>query len=185
MILLCVVKTELNMTLLVMQTILPAMSHLCHVHTINTKAHCNLALRIALMFQCTGHLSNTLSPPWQIPEFLLTHSMFFVSYFSSVFFFSCHNLLLHSSRWKKLVEQLPEACVQVGYPWLSHLNKLFSVRHHCKVNLQGPVQTSLKTTQSANSHLSMSAQLVLEQFSLFHTSFHSHAPTTSRKKQRR
>lgn len=47
----CFMKTELNMTLLVVQTILPAMSHLCQVHTINTKTHCNLALRIALMFQ--------------------------------------------------------------------------------------------------------------------------------------
>lgn len=47
----CVMKTELNMTLLVVQTILPAMSHLCQVHTINTKTHCNLALSVALMFQ--------------------------------------------------------------------------------------------------------------------------------------
>lgn len=47
----CVMKTELNMTLLVVQTILLAMSHLCQVLTINTKTHCNLALRKALMFQ--------------------------------------------------------------------------------------------------------------------------------------
>lgn len=43
--------TELNVTLLVVQTILPAMSHLCQVHTINTKTRCNLALGVALMFQ--------------------------------------------------------------------------------------------------------------------------------------
>lgn len=47
----CVIKTELNMTLLVVQTILPAMSHLFQIHTINTKTHCNLVLGIALMFQ--------------------------------------------------------------------------------------------------------------------------------------
>lgn len=46
----CVMKTELKVTLLV-QTILPAMSHLCQVHTINTKIHWNLALGKALMFQ--------------------------------------------------------------------------------------------------------------------------------------
>lgn len=45
----CVMKTELNMTLLVVQTILPAMSHLCQVHTLNT--NCSLALSITLMLQ--------------------------------------------------------------------------------------------------------------------------------------
>lgn len=41
--LLYAMKTELNMTPLVVQTILPAISHLCQVHTINTKTCCNLA----------------------------------------------------------------------------------------------------------------------------------------------
>lgn len=46
----CVMKTELKMSLLVVQTVLNVMSHLCQVHTID-KAYCNLALRVALMFQ--------------------------------------------------------------------------------------------------------------------------------------
>lgn len=42
---------------------------------------------------------------------------------------------------EKQVEQLPEACVQGGYPWLSHLNRLFSMRQRWVVNLQEPART--------------------------------------------
>lgn len=42
---------------------------------------------------------------------------------------------------EKQVEQLPEACVQGGYPWLSHLNRLFSMRQRRVVNLQEPART--------------------------------------------
>lgn len=42
---------------------------------------------------------------------------------------------------EKQVEQLPEACVQGGYPWLSHFNRLFSVRRRRVVNLQEPART--------------------------------------------
>lgn len=119
MILLCVVKTELNMTLLVMQTILPAMSHLCHVHTINTKTHCNLALSRSSI----QDTSNTLSPPWQTPEFLLTHSMFFLFLFSLVLFFSCHNLILHSSCWKNWLSNYQRlACRLVTLDWVISTN---------------------------------------------------------------
>lgn len=43
-------------------------------------------------------------------------------------------------------------------------------------NLQGPAQTSLKTTQSADAPLSTFAQLVLEQSLLFLTHLSIHAP---------
>ena len=81
MILFCVQKTEWNITLLVMQTLLPAMSHLCHVHTINTKTNCNLALSIALLFQfCVQDTSQTHCPVLARPRnFLSMPSMFFLS----------------------------------------------------------------------------------------------------------
>lgn len=68
----CALKTELNTTLLVVQTMLPAMSRLCRVHTINTQTHGTLALGRALRFQfkSPGHLLNSPYPPWQKPEFL-------------------------------------------------------------------------------------------------------------------
>lgn len=96
----CVMKTELNMTLLVVQTILPAMSHLCQVHTINTKTHCNLALRIALMFQFgVQDTSKTHRPhPGRNLNFssLLLQYVFFLSFPPDPLPFPCV-LLLHPS----------------------------------------------------------------------------------------
>lgn len=79
----CAVQTELNMTLPVVQTMLPAMSHLCQVHTINTKTHCNLALSVALMFQfVVQDTAQTQRPlPWQKPKFLLPPPMVFPFFF--------------------------------------------------------------------------------------------------------
>lgn len=78
-------KTELNMTLLVMQTILTAMSHLCRVRTVNTKTHCNLALRIALVFQFgVQDTSQTpsLSSSTSFISHLLSFSRVYLPYFS-------------------------------------------------------------------------------------------------------
>lgn len=78
----CIMKTELNLTLLVVQTILPTMSHLCQVRTINTKKHCYLALRIALMLQFgVQDTSQTCCAPfWQKPEFPLSSFVFLSNY---------------------------------------------------------------------------------------------------------
>lgn len=60
----------------------------------------------------------------------------------SWFFLICHGLSLHSF-WQRSRVNKYQDCVQVSYPWLSHL-RLFSMRQRCVANLQGPARTSLK-----------------------------------------
>lgn len=59
----CFMQPEVNTTLLVVQTVLPAMSHFCQFHTLNT--NCSLVLTNAPLWSL-GYLSNTpsLSETW-------------------------------------------------------------------------------------------------------------------------
>lgn len=78
-----VMKTELIMTLLVVQTILPTIQGVCQICTIYTKTHCNLAFRIAVTFQ------DTSQPPWLTPEFLLSLQIPFLPVYD-LYFHSSH-----------------------------------------------------------------------------------------------
>lgn len=167
------------MTLLVVQTILPAMSHLRQVHTINTKTlQFGTQDSSHVPVWCPGHLSNLLSPSWQKSEF---HFSFYVFLFSSppTTLPSSHGLLLHSCPRSRLSNYQSLACRLVTLDWVISTDCFLWERW--VTNLQGPAQTSLKTTQSADAPLSTFAQLVLEQSFLSHTSFHSRIPTTSGK----
>lgn len=94
----CVMKIELNVTLLVLcKQCSPTMSHLCQVHTRTQRRATIRSSRVPVWWP--RHLSNSPSPPWQKPEFLLPPVFCFFLHFSlpkTPFPFS-HVLLLHPS----------------------------------------------------------------------------------------
>lgn len=152
----CVMKTELNMTLHVVQTILPTILPVSYVpgsHYKHKLSCSSLVNRTPLKHTVCGRKMNF--------SILLICFLFSFPPSNSLPFLLCPPFAPFLP--EKHVEQLPEACVQTGYPWLSHLNRLFSMRQLWVANLQGPARTSLKTTQSADAPLCMFTQLVWEQ----------------------
>lgn len=153
----------MNRTQLV-QTAVRTVSNLFQVHAVEKQTE---AYSHDLVWLAEHTLSCTN------PEFL---------YLSPGFFFLSQSVILSllsqfcTRLPEKQVEQLPEACVQSGSPWLSHLNRLFSMRQCGVVNLQEPARTSPETTQSAGAPLSAFAQLVFWTIAPFRT--HLSAPVT-------